>query len=186
MNISQEEKQILLECARQSINSNFRNTSFTEPDYEKYPVLQVPAGAFVTLRKHHQLRGCVGFIEAQNELFETIRQAAAYAAFRDSRFLPVEEEEMNDISIEISVLSPPEKMNKYEDIEIGKHGLILEDYGRRALLLPQVPIEHHLDRNGFLSALCEKAGLYKDYWEEKQLNMCLFTATIFSEDELRR
>lgn len=184
MNLTTEEKKILLECARQSINTHFGRSFDVEPDNQKYPALQIPAGAFVTLRIYdNQLRGCVGFIEAKTNMFDTVKEAARYAAFHDSRFQPVNEEEMPFISIEISVLSSPVKMNSYDDIIVGTHGLILEDMGRRALLLPQVPIEHNLDKDEFLSALCEKAGLYKNTWKEHELNIYLFTATIFSEEE---
>lgn len=185
MDLSSEERKILLECARESIYSLFGKPFLLKPEYDKHPVLKTPAGAFVTLRKHDQLRGCVGFIEAESFLFDTVTQAARYAAFHDSRFLKVEIEEMDDISIEISVLSPAEKMSSYDDIEIGKHGLILEENSKRALLLPQVPIEHNLNRDQFLSALCEKAGLYKEYWQTRVLNILLFTATIFSEEKRR-
>lgn len=183
MNISPEEKNILLECARESIYTSFSGASPAPPDYEKYPALKIPAGAFVTLRKHNHLRGCVGFIESSSYLFDTVTQAARYAAFQDSRFPPVGQHEMKDITVEISVLSPAEPMNSYNDIQLGVHGLILEEKGRRALLLPQVPIEHHLNRDEFLSALCEKAGLYRNYWKEKQLTLFSFTAAIFSENE---
>ena len=109
--------------------------------------------------------------------------AAYQAAFHDPRFSPLSEEEFGKIKLEISVLSPPFPLASYDEIELGKHGLILEESGRKALLLPQVPIEHKMTRDEFLSALCNKAGLYEEYWKEKQLSLKGFTASVFSEDD---
>ena len=138
---------------------------------------------FVTLTKNGQLRGCIGYIESDEELTKTIMDAAFQAAFHDPRFMPLSEDEFQDISLEISILSEPFVLNSYEDIVLGKHGLILEESGRKGLLLPQVPIEHGMDRDAYLSALCNKAGLYEDYWREKQLRLKAFTANVFSEKD---
>jgi AmmeMemoRadiSam system protein A len=102
----------------------------------------------------------------------------------DPRFLPVKQKEVELISIEISILSEPFALNNYDEIEIGKHGLILEENGRRGLLLPQVPIEHKMNRDQFLDALCQKAGLHGKYWKTKQLNLSAFTATVFNEENI--
>jgi AmmeMemoRadiSam system protein A len=118
-------------------------------------------------------------------LFETVCEAAKSAALYDPRFYPLQEEELNKIEIEISVLSPPFVMNSYDDIVVGTHGLILEDLGRKGLLLPQVPIEHKMNKEQYLNAICQKAGLPGNSWRTKQLNIKLFTATVFSEEELR-
>lgn len=179
-----EERKILLNAARKSIESIFTGEKIPEPDYERYPVLKKHLGAFVTLTINKRLRGCIGYIISDKSLYETVCDAAISAAINDPRFPPLSDAELDLIDIEISILSEPFPMNSYDDIVVGKHGLILEEPGRRALLLPQVPVEHNMNREQFLSALCEKAGLYGDCWKQKQLKISLFTAEVFSEKEL--
>ena len=181
MEISPEEKRILLEAVRNSIESIFTDAKPPETDYKKYPVFKSKAGAFVTLTQHGNLRGCIGYILSDEPLFKTVCNAALQAAQYDPRFPPLSKHELEGIEIEISLLSEPFPMNNYDEIEIGKHGLILEELGKRALLLPQVPVEHKMNRDQYLSALCQKGGLYSDYWKEKTLNIKMFTATVFSE-----
>lgn len=183
MKLKKVEKEILLTAARQSLLSLFDEVKVNEPDFEEYPELKVTNGAFVTLTIGGKLRGCIGYIETENTLFETVCDAAIQAATSDPRFHPLEQNELEKLELEISVMSVPYPMKSYDEIEVGKHGLILEEPGRRALLLPQVPIEHDMDRDGFLSALCEKAGMFPDYWKENKLNIKLFTAIVFSEEE---
>lgn len=185
MNFSRKEKEILLQAARDSISSLFVDKEVVEPDYQKYPDLKLKAGAFVTLKEFEELRGCIGYVISELPLFKTVCNAARSAAIHDPRFYPLKEDELNKIEIEISVLSPPFKMNNYDDIILGTHGLILEDLGRKGLLLPQVPIEHNMDKEDYLDAICNKAGLPGDSWKSRQLNMKLFTATVFSEEEMR-
>jgi len=184
MKISLEEKKILLNTARISINSVFNDEKTHEPDYEKHPVFNSHSGAFVTLTKAGLLRGCIGYIISDEPLFKTICEAAVHASQNDPRFPSVRQQEIKDLSIEISVLSEPFSLNNYDEIEIGKHGLILEEKGRRGLLLPQVPIEHHLNRDQYLDAICQKAGFSQGYWKTKKLKLNAFTATVFSEEEL--
>ncbi|MGE5679967.1 MAG: AmmeMemoRadiSam system protein A [Bacillota bacterium] len=186
MELTDKEKRILLNAARETIKSFFSGRRLTQVNYDEFPaVMKANAGAFVTLTKKGSLRGCIGFIESENYLYETVCDAALRAAFSDPRFYPLEERELEKVEIEISVLSPPFKMNSYDDIQLGVHGLILEDLGRRALLLPQVPIEHNMTKEMYLSAICEKAGLPPLLWKERELKMNLFTATVFSEEEIR-
>jgi uncharacterized protein len=185
MELSRDEMQILLKAARDSITSLFVDKEIQTPDYEKYPNLKLKAGAFVTLKEHEDLRGCIGYIISQEPLFYIVCEAAQSAAIRDPRFHPLQRGEIDKIEIEISVLSPPFKMNSYDDIVIGKHGLILDDLGRKGLLLPQVPIEHNMNKEQYLNAICQKAGLPGSAWKTKQLNIKLFTAKVFSEEEMR-
>lgn len=179
-----EEKKILLKTVRQSINSVFTKEIIPEPDYNTHPILSSHAGAFVTLTWHKILRGCVGYITSDQPLFETVCEAAVQASQNDTRFPPVKHSEIENLSIEISILSVPFSLNSYDDIEIGKHGLILEEKGRRGLLLPQVPVEHHMNRDQYLDAICRKAGFSADYWRTKQLKLYGFTATVFSEEDV--
>lgn len=184
MELTKEEKRILLIAARESIRSLFTEGNCPKIDYEKYPVFKSKAGAFVTLTLDGQLRGCIGYIIGYGPLFETVCDAAIQAARNDPRFSPLTEEEFNRVEIEISVLSEPFPMNSYDDIVVGKHGLIVEEMGSRGLLLPQVPIEHNMNKEEFLSALCLKAGLPENLWRERKLNISMFKATVFSEKEL--
>lgn len=183
MELSVEEKNILLDAARRSINSIFYVEVIPEPDYGKYPVLKSKAGAFVTLTEKRRLRGCIGYIISDEPLFKTVCKAAIQAAEHDPRFAPVSKSELLKLCIEISVLSEPFPMKSYDDIIIGKHGLIMEEKGRRGLLLPQVPVEHNLNREQYLDAICQKTGFHAGYWRDKQLKMDMFTATVFSEED---
>lgn len=184
MEFTEQEKKILLNAAREAIRSIFSNEKLPATDYEKHPVFKTHKGAFVTIFKNKQLRGCIGYITANQPVFETVCDAAIQAATEDPRFPSLSENEYDEIGIEISILSEPFAMKSYDEIVIGNHGLILEEMGRRALLLPQVPVEHNFNREQYLSALCQKGGFPADLWKEKLLNISMFTATVFSEEEL--
>lgn len=186
MELTDYVKRILLNTARESIKSHFNGHDLPDPDYNSFPELALNAGAFVTLSIGGSLRGCIGYIQSDDTLYETIGNAARHAAFNDPRFPPLRDFELDHVNIEISVLSPSVKLESNDDIKLGMHGLILNEKGRRALLLPQVPVDHHMNRDQFLSALCEKAGFHANFWREKQLNIETFTATVFSEKEERR
>ncbi len=184
MDLTLEEKNILMTIARNSIRKLFDDEEdFDIPDD---PFLENKAGAFVTLKKDDALRGCIGYIISDLPLGETLRNAAIQAATSDPRFPALDEEELKKIELEISILSEPFPMASYDEIEIGKHGLILEENFARALLLPQVPIEHNMTREEFLSSLCRKAGLSADFWKTKKLKLSLFTANVFSERDLEK
>ncbi|MCX6169290.1 MAG: AmmeMemoRadiSam system protein A [Ignavibacteriales bacterium] len=179
-----EEKKILLDTARTAIKSFFSGEKITQPDYDKHPIFKSHAGAFVTLTDHGHLRGCIGYITSDQPLFETVCEAAVQASQHDPRFSPVRNSEIQNLALEISILSEPFPLNSYEEVKIGKHGLILEEKGRRGLLLPQVPIEHNLNREQFLDAICRKTGFQEGYWKTKQLKLSGFTATVFSDSSI--
>ncbi len=182
MKLTDEEKKFLVSIARNSIKSSLGINKETKLSIPLNPVFHSKCGAFVTLTLNNNLRGCIGYIISEKPLYQIITDSAKHAAFEDPRFNPITKEEFTDVKIEISILSEPFAMKEYEDIEIGTHGLILEE-PRRALLLPQVPLEHKMNREQFLSALCRKAGLYSEYWKETKLKISLFTATVFSEQD---
>ena len=182
MELTDDEKKILLKAARESILQEFSECDVTKVDYKAYPKLKMELGAFVTLHIKGDLRGCIGYIIAQKPLFEIIVEAAKHSAFGDPRFPELSRDELDEIEIEISVLSEFEPIKSYDEIEVGKHGLLLEE-GGRAVLLPQVATEQNYNRAQFLTALCHKAGLYGNYWEERMLNIKVFTALVFSEEE---
>jgi AmmeMemoRadiSam system protein A len=186
MELTSEEKAILLKAARQSIKAVFGETDEPVIDYNKFPSLNIKSGAFVTLTIEKNLRGCIGYIFAEMSIFETVCQAAVQAAFYDPRFLPLSLSELELVDIEISVLSESRKINNFDEIKIGKHGLILNHLGRKGLLLPQVATENHFDLERFLCAICEKAGFEPYLWQKQKLNIAVFTADIFSEEGERK
>jgi len=180
MELTNDDKELLLESARQSILAAFNKSSKPEIEYAAHPLLKQITGAFVTLKIDDELRGCIGYVMANAPLFETICEAAQAAAFQDPRFNPLTIEEFKKINIEVSVLSTFKPIKSYDEIEVGEHGLLLDE-GGRAVLLPQVATENNFDRAQFLTALCHKAGLYGEYWKERLLKIKLFTASVFSE-----
>ncbi len=145
-------------------------------------------GVFVTLRKNKSLRGCIGFPYPIKRLDEAIIESAISAATEDPRFHPVNLDELKKIIVEVSVLTPPEKINADlreipEMIEIGKHGLMIKRGIFSGLLLPQVAVEYNFDSEEFLSQTCMKAGLPPDCWLMKDTEIYRFEGQIFEEIE---
>lgn len=182
MELIKEEKVYLLKLARHSIEKKFY-PSLPGNETEDFPILSTNCGAFVTLSQYGELRGCIGYIFGTGNLYKTITSAAQQAAFHDPRFSPLQGNELEMTDIEISLLSEPFPMNSYDEIVVGKHGLIVDENGRRGLLLPQVPVEHNMNKDEYLTALCRKAGLPGSLWKERLLNIEMFTAEVFSEKE---
>ena len=162
-------KKELLHIARETIKSVTSKKLLPEFSSDD-PVLNKECGAFVTLRKNKELRGCIGYIQAFKPLLETITDMAQAAALRDPRFTPVSFNEVDDLTIEISVLTPLEKVSDVEEIEIGRHGLLIEKFPNSGVLLPQVPVEYNWDRDMFLQQTCRKAGLNLDEWKKSGYN----------------
>lgn len=139
-------------------------------------------GVFVTLRKRGQLRGCMGILDPAVPLAEAVRHAATSAASQDPRFPPVGSNELPDLSVEVSILSTPQPMGSLDDLQIGRHGVLVQQGTRRGLFLPQVATEHHLDKETFLTRCCaEKAGLPPDAWRDPATEVLLFTTEVFCE-----
>lgn len=181
MALNNDERKILLETARECITAKIEKRAPQLKDTDSLPPqLLANAGAFVTLNINNMLRGCIGYIEPIYPLFETVCQVSVEAAFHDPRFRPLTKEELLPLDIEISVLYPPYDISGYEEIIIGKHGLILDEPKHRALLLPQVAVEHHMDVNQFLTALCEKAWINPKEWQKRQLKLKAFETQTFS------
>jgi AmmeMemoRadiSam system protein A len=183
MQLSEEEKEVLLLTARDAIKTLFGESQPPLIEISHYPNLfEKNIGAFVTLKLHNELRGCIGYLENSNmTLLDTISKAARHAAFNDPRFHPLSISELSLINIEISVLSSFRPIKEYEDIELGTHGLLLDEPGMRALLLHQVAVENNFNLQQFLIAICQKAGVDIFLWQSKKLNLKVFTATVFSE-----
>ena len=129
------------------------------------PSAKQPRGAFVTLWKHGELRGCVGYILPQSPVYQAVLENGVNAARNDRRFFPVAPEELSDLEIEVSVLTPPEPIPSYEDFQVGKQGVILEMDGRQAVYLPEVAAREGWDRETTLTHLARKAGLPPDAWK---------------------
>ena len=179
---SQEEKEMLLSRARGALENYFGKGEV--PDQPPpTPRLAQKRGVFVTLKKNGQLRGCIGDFSADEPLWEKVKKMALAAAFDDPRFLPLSPEELEEIKIEISVLSPMRKVNSVEEIEMGKHGVYLKYGQRSATFLPQVAEETGWSREEFLTNLCvEKAGLPADCWRHPEVELFTYTAEVFQEE----
>lgn len=179
VSLSDNDRLALLALARKAILETVSSSNF--PD--SAPVtgrLAEPRAAFVTLRSHDRLRGCIGQPEAAHALAETVAQCAITAALRDTRFRPLRAEEIDGLEIEISVLSELRPVHP-EQIELGTHGIVVTDGGRRGLLLPQVAVERNWSVIQFLEAACRKAGLQANAWREPQIELFGFTAEVFSD-----
>ncbi len=182
MNISAEDGKSLLKIARDSISLCFSGKEQAIPSEAKKKFSEY-AGAFVTITIDGELRGCIGFTEPVFMLWEAVSSAARAAAFEDPRFPELNEEELANAKIEVSVLSRPELIEEpYESkIKIGKHGLIAEKGEYIGLLLPQVFTEYSADAKKALEMTCEKAGLNPNAWKESSCRIYRFSAQIFSE-----
>jgi AmmeMemoRadiSam system protein A len=147
------------------------------------PALQLDQGAFVTLKKKGDLRGCIGHMAEDMPLCQVVGFCALQSAFNDRRFSPVELSELRDIDIEISVLTPYRRVGGYDAIRIGRDGVLMEKSGRSAVFLPSVAVEQGWNREEMLSHLSAKAGLSSDAWK-KDAVFYTFQAVAFSESEL--
>ena len=177
--LNSDEREKLLVIARQTI-AQFLETG-TVPHFEvSEPNLFQERGCFVTLKKHGELRGCIGNLIPQRPLYLTVQNVAISAAIADPRFTPVTKEELKDINIEISVLSPIEPIADVSQIEVGRHGLVIVKGQNQGVFLPQVATEQNWDRDEFLRQICLKAGLPEDAWQEGA-QLYVFTAEVFGE-----
>jgi AmmeMemoRadiSam system protein A len=179
LGLSDADKDELLRIAFTVIEKRARGEKVPqfEPISEK---LKENAGAFVCLYKRDMLRGCIGNLEGKGDLAKTVRHAAEAAAFGDPRFRPLEADELPYINIEISVLTPLKKVEDPNEIEVGPHGILIEKGFRSGLLLPQVATERNWDRITFLEETCRKSGLSRDTWKDKDTNIYIFSADVFS------
>lgn len=171
----------LLKIARRSIESYLKTGKKLEVR-ENDPILEKDMGCFVTLRKHGDLRGCIGNLVGDKPIYLMVRDMAVESALRDSRFNQVELFELKDITIEISILSPLEKIDNPGKIQLGKHGVLIRQGFNSGVFLPQVATETKWSKEEFLSNLCsQKAGLSPDAWKDASSEIYIFTAEVFSE-----
>lgn len=181
--LSKDEKVFLLDVARKSVNAAVNGN----PIPESKPLtkrLKEPRGLFVTLTKKGKLRGCIGYIQAIKPLFQAVSEMAVSAALKDPRFPAVSSDEVSQLSIEISVLSPLEKIDNPEVIKVGRDGIFIKKGIYSGLLLPQVATEYGWDRKTFLEETCRKAGLPSNAYKEADTEIFIFQALIFNEEEL--
>jgi AmmeMemoRadiSam system protein A len=174
------ERQLLLKLAHESIMAAVENRPFAGE--APSPHLAEPRGVFTTIYHRGHLRGCVGYALAVASLYQTVIETARAAALADSRFPPVSPQEAPDLQISLSVLSPLQPIRP-EQVEVGRHGLIVSLGRRRGLLLPQVAAEHGWDRQTLLEQTCRKAGLPLDAWRSGA-ELQAFTAEGFGDDEV--
>ena len=175
---SAEERRLLLQLAHDAVAASLekRELDLSPPSEH----MAERRGAFTTLHEEGELRGCVGYVIPMYSLYRTIAETAVSAAFNDSRFMPVQAEELPRLRVEISVLSPMQQIDP-EEVEVGRHGLMITYGNRRGLLLPQVAVDHEWDRETFLRQTCVKAGLPEDAWEHGA-KVEAFTAEVFGEE----
>ncbi len=181
--LSAEDKKTLIHIARTTIEKSVKGEKVPEFEVDS-PILKEKRGAFVTIHKHGQLRGCIGYIEGIKPLYLTVRMMAEAAALNDTRFNPVSPEELSSLHLEISVLTPLKRINDVNEIQIGKHGVLLKKGYYQGVFLPQVATEQGWDRTTFLNELCHKAGIYdSNCWKAQDAELYIFSADVFEEEK---
>ena len=197
--LSSDDKSNLLKLARKVVTAFARNEkipSQSEIDFEISDSLAEPRGVFVTLfkkirssagletgpRSDKELRGCIGYIYPIKPLFQAVIDNALGASSKDYRFSPLKENELEDIELEISVLTPLRKVDSYEEIEIGKHGVVFYLHDRQSVFLPHVAPEFGWNREETLEQLAMKAGLDKNAWKNSEAKFDVFESIMFEED----
>lgn len=178
--LDDSDKTTLLELARLTLDSYLSNG--TTPSYPtERSSLREHKGAFVSLHHGEELRGCIGQLSADEELSKVVQHCALSAALEDVRFPPVSHDELAEMTIEISVLTPFHRIHSIDEIEVGKHGLYVVQGRFRGLLLPQVGSHYGWDRERFLQETCRKAGLPESAWRSPNTVIYIFEAQVFSE-----
>lgn len=178
--LQETEKEELLQLARSTLESHFSTGKVPEL-HSVCKNLEVHKGAFVSLHTEGRLRGCIGQLTPDRELFKIVQSCVLSAALEDPRFSPVTENEVADLDIEISVLTPFKRLSDIGEIEIGKHGLLVTKGLHRGLLLPQVATEYGWDRETFVAQTCRKAGLPETAWKDSGTTLYTFQAEVFSD-----
>ncbi len=178
--LDESDKLELLRLARSTLESYL--SAGTTPKYHtNRPALRSRAGAFVSLHCGDELRGCIGQLTPDREIYRVIQYCAVSAATEDMRFLPVTASELPQIDIEISVLTPFCRVASPDEIEVGKHGLYIVRGSNRGLLLPQVATHYGWDRDTFLAQTCRKAGIPEQAWRDPSTAIHTFEAQVFAE-----
>jgi len=177
--LTQAEKRLLLGTAREAIVS-FITTGSVQNREVAAENLQSRQGCFVSIKMNGKLRGCIGNFISDKPLIQLVQEMAVAAATKDPRFYPMKKQDLADFTVEISVLSPLQKIADIEEIEVGTHGIYLERNFHRGVLLPQVATEYGWDRDAFLQQTALKAGMGRDDWKENT-DIYIFSAQVFGE-----
>jgi len=183
IDLTDKDKKDLLSLARSAIENELQSKPdkyFTTGFQSKN--LYLERGLFVTLRKGPQLRGCIGHIQPMGPLYDEVSNVAILSATEDPRFPKVTVQELSELTIEITILSPFRKIDNPDKVIPGKHGLMIRAGYYQGLLLPQVAIDHGWDRETFLDQTCVKAGLFQGTWRDKKTEILVFTADYFEEE----
>ncbi len=178
--LNETQQMALLRLAHQAIKYYLKTGETLESKITD-EALKIKKGVFVTLKRNDELRGCVGYSLPHKALFETVIESAISAATQDFRFQSIASEELNEIKIEISILTLPKVVKDISEIEVGKHGIIVSKGPNNGLLLPQVPGKWNWDLETYLNHGCLKAGLSESEWK-KRARIEIFSAQVFSED----
>ena len=174
------EKRELLALTRATIIAAVNRHPLPEPG-RPGKGLESRSGCFVTIKQQGQLRGCIGCFVAERPLWQTVQEMAVSAATRDPRFYPMKPADLADFRLEISVLSPLQRIAAVEEIRVGTHGIYLIKGAAHGVLLPQVATEYGWDRETFLRHTCLKAGLPENCWQ-KECELYIFSAEVFGEE----
>jgi AmmeMemoRadiSam system protein A len=182
--MNEVEQRSLLRWARQTIEAAVCGRPSPKiPDVELTPALRSPHGAFVTLKKRGELRGCIGMMDFAKPLWQNVMRSAKAAALEDPRFPPVSEEELGDLHLEISALEPPRAIESADEFDHLKHGIIITMGWSHGLFLPQVAREEGWNKEKTLEMVCWKAGLPADAWRNPHSRLEVFTAEVFGEPD---
>lgn len=178
--LSKNDQQKLMEMAHKTLEASFTQKKVEIPEGNEENPLQ-KYGVFVTLKRGEKLRGCIGHITPQGDLFQEVTDCTLLAAFNDNRFPPVEKSEIADISMEISLLSPMEELYSLDDMELGVDGILVIRGNNRGILLPQVALEESMSKEEFISIASMKAGLGLNGWRAPGTNLYRFRVLIISD-----
>ena len=180
--------ELLVKTARAIVFEYLKNNNRLKLDENFESNYSFNSGVFVTLNNPNGLRGCIGFPLPDKKLFNALKDASISAATEDPRFSPVRVDELDEITFEVTVLTPPEEirvddpLDYLSQIKVGRDGLIVKHSFNSGLLLPQVPIEYGWTEEEFLEYTCEKAGIPKDYWKKKETKILKFEGIVFKEE----
>ncbi len=179
--LTYKEQQLLFAIVRKTIEAKLNNES--QPDFSQVniPLLDEQRGVFVTLKLGKQLKGCIGMIMSDQPLRKTLPDMAMQSAFNDPRFTPLTKEEYTYVHVEVSILTRPQKLEDFDQIEVGKHGLIVSQGNHKGLLLPQVAVEQNWDSRTFLQHTCMKANLPPDAYKKPDTTVEQFSAEVYNE-----
>jgi AmmeMemoRadiSam system protein A len=181
--LTQGERQFLVAVARHALKEEVCGVSCPAPEPLATPAMSQTVGAFVTLNKGGELRGCLGLLSSDMALPVTIDMMARRAATEDPRFDPVSPDEVEDLTVELSILSPFHPITAAADVTIGRDGLLIQRGSRRGLLLPQVAERYHFTPEEFLEETCLKAGLPRHAWKDEGTDLQAFSAEVIEEGE---